>query len=218
MPLSPPKAYIRIIQNFQFIISSFSHYLCLCPQLFHPGHWYMSKDQVYQPFWPTGRPPAPASRPVAFLSPCWPGPVGFSSCQPRLQKKMYALWWPGLAWTKLVEQQGWCHRHTSSSHLLLIQLTNWQVTKRSAFACVDQISQLVFGHLSLVPPSTSSRYWLLHVRAGILCACIPDKRRLCDHWVRQFFMQCNIVLHGFVIIRQELCCTLIHAAEEPVFS
>ena len=89
-------------------------FMSMSPTFPSRGHWYMSKDQVYQPFWPTGRPPAPASRPVAFLSPCRPGPVGFSSCQPHQQKKNVCIVvaWPGL------DQAGRTAGVVSPAHLI----------------------------------------------------------------------------------------------------
>ncbi|KAG2638656.1 hypothetical protein PVAP13_2NG650550 [Panicum virgatum] len=95
--------------------------------------------------------------------------------------QMYAFWWPGL--DQAVRIAGMV---PPAPHLLLI-LPHKLTTKQKDLARADQISQLVFGHLSLVPV-TSSSYWLLRVCAWIFCACISDRRRLCGHWVRKFYM------------------------------
>ncbi|KAG0546036.1 hypothetical protein BDA96_02G413200 [Sorghum bicolor] len=184
MPLSPPKAYIRIIQNFQFLQSSFPHYLCRCLQLLliHEQRPSLSAFLTNRPAAGAGAGEPAGSLPVAM--PAGASWIFFMPTSPA-KNVCIVVAWPGMDWTKLVEQQGWCHRHTSSSRTAV----SWYLGIR------------VWCLLLLV-----ASYWLLHhVRAGILCACIPDKRRLCGHWVRQFCMQCNIVLHGFVIIRQELC-------------
>jgi len=109
----------------------------------------------------TNRPAAGAGEPAGSLPVAMPAGASwifFMPTSPAKKNVCIVVAWPGLDWTKLVEQQGWCHRHTSSSHLLLNTSHKLTSNQKIFLACVvDQISQLVFGHQSLVPTSTSSQ-------------------------------------------------------------
>jgi len=116
------------------------------------------------------------------LSVAMPGPARILLMKTS-PAQMYAFWWPGLDQAVRIAGMVPCAD-------LLLTLPHKLRTKQKDLACADQISQLVFGHLSLVPV-TSSSYWLFCVCAWIFCACIPDRRRLCGRWVRQL-STCNI--------------------------
>lgn len=157
----------------------------------------MSKEDQFITFffWATGRPPAPASRPVEF-SVSMPGPAGVLLMKTS-PAQMDACWWPGL--DQAVRIAG---EVPPASHLLLT-LAHKLTTKQKDLACADQISQLVFGHLSLVPTA-----YCMYVYGFSVPVSQTGGGRMAIGWDNS---ACNLA--WAFVIRQELYWSVVHAAE-----
>jgi hypothetical protein len=126
-----------------------------------------------------------------------PGPAGVLLMKTS-PAQMDACWWPGL--DQAVRIAG---EVPPASHLLLT-LAHKLTTKQKDVACADQISQLVFGHLSLVPTA-----YCMYVYDGFS---VPVSQTgggcVAIGWDNS---ACNLA--WAFVIRQELYWSVVHAAE-----
>jgi hypothetical protein len=108
MPLPPPTtAYIRIIQNFQFLQSSFPNYLSMPPN-FSIQRALIQEQRPSLSAFLTNRRAAGAGEPA--------GASWILSMPTSPAKKVcVVVAWAGL---ELIEQQGWCHRHLIQSPVI----------------------------------------------------------------------------------------------------
>lgn len=119
MPLPPPTtAYIRIIQNFQFLQSSFPNYLSMAmPPNFSIQRALIQEQRPSLLTFLTNRRAAGAGEPAGSRPVAMPAGASWILFMPTspAKKVFVVVAWAGL---ELVEQQGWCHRHLIQSPVI----------------------------------------------------------------------------------------------------